>query len=373
MSLVSGHLVTAFLLSGSSIDAAAVQLRLPHLRIDCMPISSDSVDWPLPGSSCWHANARLRGDTHLLLELTRVISERQLPIVALSSWLESDAEQRADPATHGTTGAEDRVEVVDLNFAVAPEPGGDDHHIVDELEAEIRQILPDAQLDIKLVTWPTRYRAQKNIVPTHASDVVVTVVGHARPGFVRSVLLGLTRAATRVDDAIVELCGSSMAILDGVSVFTMVFKRVRNVELQNLDRQIRNALSLQLRQRHQHMPIGVQVVEATAGWQDETEQRETTSSNRPDWPTHELTIRVADQPRVIAKVARLLASLKVNITWFVSHVLEPVIGERAATYAIKMHLSVPSESLDEVSASLRSLKEAEGWKEVSMREWSLAQ
>jgi hypothetical protein len=78
-----------------------------------------------------------------------------------------------------------------------------------------------------------------------------------------------------------------------------------------------------------------------------------------------------EQPWVLAKVARVLAKLGVNITWLVSYVLEPMIGQSWPRCALEMHIHVEDEKRSEVDAALRSLANAEGWGNVSLRPWSL--
>ena len=87
--------------------------------------------------------------------------------------------------------------------------------------------------------------------------------------------------------------------------------------------------------------------------------------------THELSLEVPEQSRVVMKVAHLLAEFKVNITWFVSHVREPTVGERWPICDIHMHLHIKPKKYEAVDAALRSLAEREGWEDIHLEKWSV--
>jgi glycine cleavage system regulatory protein len=369
MSAVAGHLVTALLLSGSSIDPETAQQRVSDqtqqqpdddVRIVCTPLKTNDVYWARPGSGCWHASARFRGDASLLLALTGAIHEHEIPLVAASSWLEADAETN-----------DDRVQVVDLNFAVNAGPRGEDLRVIRDIEAKVTESRPGVQLNIVPVTWPTRSWSHDHAKRPNSRVAVMTVVGHARPGFVHDTLRTLIDGV----EAVVEIRSVSMALLEGASVLTIMFTRSRQSRLRDVDQQIRTKLTSTLAGSDQSAPIAVQIVKAAKTNDDGQRSKGETHPSRasgPDWPTHELSIVAVEQPRVVAKVARLLAGSNVNIIWFVSHVLDPMVGERWPMYAIQMHIHVPPDLRDEVGARLRTLADTERWEDVSMREWSLA-
>lgn len=363
MSVVAGHLVTAILSTGPDTKPEGLRDRLQDMRIAFTRLTNHDVDWPRPGSTCWHAIARYSGEASLLLELTQGIRAHGLPLVALSSWLESG---------EGT----DLTEVVDLNFAVEARPQGADLVAVREVEALTEESLPGVQIDIVPVTWPTRYRSDKEVVKIAKRDVVCTAVGHAQPGFVHDVLLTIAQDV----GAVVDVRGCSMAILDGVSVVTIVFTSDGRSEPDEIERQLKTKLANKLRLSQGRAPLSVSVVGADAATMGKRRSRSKKKPTRDgiDRPTHELNIRAAEQPRIVARVARLVADLGINITWFVSYVLEPVLGERWPVCAVQMHLHVPPKSevaesdlAEELGRQLRSLAEAEGWQEATLRPWSL--
>jgi glycine cleavage system regulatory protein len=343
MSVVAGHFVNAFLLSGSGIDPETLCPGREDLTVGYMRGKAYDIEWPHPGSSCWHASARLRGPTSLLLELTREIGKREIPLIALTHWREKD-------------GKGEDIQVVDLNFALAPRPPGEDLQTVRDLEAAVQARLDNVQLDITHVISPTqyRYKAQSDVVSAKEGDVIMTVVGRSQPLFVHDVLRTLEDI-----EAILDMRGSSMAILEGVCVLTIVLARAPQISEEQLERRIEKDLS-KLRESR---PIErVRVVKASR----------IVRNDESAWPTHELRIQAAEQSRVVAEVASLLTDAKANISWFVSRVLDPVVGERAPVSAIEMHFHLPKETrADRVEARLRTLAESRNWHEAHMAPWSL--
>lgn len=169
-----------------------------------------------------------------------------------------------------------------------------------------------------------------------------------------------------------------MAILEGASVLTIVVgrshDRAARRSLRDLENDVSAAVTVRLAAaRHPPTVAPVARVRVIPRAQDRHQSEQTATVAR-DRPTHELTLRVVEQPWVVAKVARVLAAADVNITWFVSHVLAPVLGERWPRCAVKMHLHFPSGSageFDKVTALLRTLAEREGWEHIAIREWSV--
>lgn len=363
MSVIAGHLVTALLLSGAALGRAAVQQRLGEateqepreIQIVSRPLPGSETDWPRSGSSCWHASARFRGEALLLLELTGAIRKHKISLVAVSSWQEADGDESGEP-----------LQVVDLNFAVAPARKGEDLRIIRDIEAEVAQILPTVRLHIVPVTWPTRSRPPGILEPPTRKEAVMTVVGHARPGFVADVLGTLVQQV----EAVIEVRNASMAIIEGASILTIVFARANKPSLDELNRQIRTRLRAAMIAANEAPPVAVQIVKAS--------KRASVAGGKVeqaicrDRPTHELSVIAVEQPGVVAKVARLLADLDVNITWFVSHVLEPVVGQRWPMCAIQMDLHVPKAGRKDIEMRLHTLRDIEGWQDATIHEWSLA-
>jgi glycine cleavage system regulatory protein len=376
MSVVGEHLVTAFLLSGlgeSGIkpDTARERLieiarrqrtRVPdpdQIKIVSTPMKLDDGEyWARPGAVWRHASARYRGEASLLRELTGAIAMRDLPLIALSSWREADSES-----------AGESIQVVDLNLAVtSAEPGGESK-IVRALEADVKRSLPEIQLDIVPVNWPTRYRSHGDDEAHATREAVVTVVGQARPGFVHYSVRALEDVP-----GVIKIRGSSMAILEGISVLTVVFTHGGRFSFEEMQQPVKSRLSAELTDHEHARPMAVQVAE---GWtrhpnEDASGVTDPAEASGMDWPTHELSIQALEQPRVVAKVARLLAEFDVNVTWFMSAVLDPVVGEHWPICAIRMHLHVPRELAAEIDARLRTLADSEGWREAYLRDWSLA-
>lgn len=349
MAIVAGHLVSVFVVSGIREEMK----RVPDdLTVQFMELKAEDVDWPRPGSTAWQAKAALRGDAELLLELTAQIAALQLPLMTLASSRGPDPESKS--------GA---LETVELSFAVAPDPTGDELETIRRLEDAVADRLPKVQLDIVPATWPTPYRSQERGSGQRQRDLVMTVVGHAQPGFVNRVI----RTVVEIP-AVVELRGSSMAILEGMTVLTLVLRRDKPSSPSDVERQIRRQVTRALMTAYPKTePPQIQIVHGTT-----SSPPETSGVIDPSKPTHELRLQVVEQPGVIAKVSALLARREVNITWFVTQVGEPVVGERWPTCDIQMQLNMPEDKEGEVSAELRSLSQREGWAQASLREWSLA-
>jgi predicted amino acid-binding ACT domain protein len=366
-SVVAGHLIAALVISDAEIDEEPVErrlrdqsaLQLDDVQISVTPLPADDIDLRIPGSTCWHATARHRGDEPLLLELTGAIADEGVPVVAMSSWLESDA----------STG--ETVQVVDLNFVLSADVEGEDLQSLQNIEEQAKKRMSKMQLTIVPVTWPTRSWSQRHVNRPGSKVAVMTVVGRAQVGFVHHVVSTLVKAVS----AVVEIQNSSMALLDGTSVLTIMFTRTQESRLPDIERQIRTKLAVSETPPDEQSlaPIAVQLVKAAKGSLDEVDCAPGSSRmGKREGPTDELSIVAVEQPRVVAKVAGLLARFDVNIFWFVSHILDPVVGERWPMYAQQMHVNVPERERDSVSRSLYALGEAEGWQEVSMRPWSIA-
>lgn len=381
MSVVGDHLVTAFLLSGlgeSGInpDVARRQMieigkrhrsQMPDpgkIRLVSTPMKlGDGEYWARPGAHWGHASARYRGEASLLRELTGAIATRDLPLIALSSWREADSEADGES-----------IQVVDLNLAVTSELPGRERKIVRELEADLKKELPEIQLDIIPVEWPTRFRSHGNDEAGGLREAVMTIVGQARPGFVHYSVRALEDFPS-----VVKIRASSMAILEGVSVLTVVFTHGDRFSFEEIQQQVRNRMSAELTDHKHARPLAVQITQVHPsdsprpdGDGLRTNKDEALGGGGKDWPTHELSVQAAEQPRVVAKVARLLAAFDVNITWFMSAVLDPVVGEDWPICQVRMHLHLePPERASEVESRVRSLADAEGWREAYLRGWSL--
>lgn len=352
MSFVAGHLVTVLCVSGVERMEGNPRIEgIPNLTMSYVEMESADVDWPRPQSTWWHLCARGRPDASLLLGLCGALASRSFPLIALSSWREAEL---------GSGGGE--AEVVDLNFAVAPVPAGDDLQAVRELEEEIDQELAGAQVDVLSARWPTEHHSEGEVGEAGPRDVVMTVVGHAKPGFVHTVLTTLVEDV----DGVLDIRGSAMAMLEGMTVLTVVFRRAEAIALADVAGQVEKRVTQALRTGKRMAPaIPIQFAEAEpAGGGEEA----TASDIRS--PTHELTLRVPEQPRVVAKVARSLADHGVNITWFVTHVREPAVGERFPICDIHMYLHVEPDKEDAVAAEVHALAKREGWEAVRLAKWS---
>lgn len=358
MSIVAGHLVTIFLVSGLKDPPKCPRFAS---RLAFMRMAAHDVDWPRPGSSWWHVRASGRTDGSLLLGLTGEFAGRNLPLMNMASWQES-----------GEGG--DAVESVDLHFAIAPEPDRDALHVARGIGDRVEQRIAEAKVDVLPARWPVVRRAETETEGSDGSDgsdVVMTVVGHAEPGFVNAVLSTLTGEIADV----VAVRGTSMAILEGVTVLTVVFTRARASSLDDLRQQIGRCVARCLQELTDGAPITpIQVVSGKAGGKKKGSGKKTRRRRTRQHPTHELSLQVPEQSQVVMKVARVLAARKINITWFVTHVREPMVGDRLPICDIQMHLHLPegkTELETEVRADLRSLTEREGWDEVLLERWSV--
>jgi glycine cleavage system regulatory protein len=354
MSIVAGHLVTVFLVSG--FDSSSKPADSPtDLHDDYLELEAEDIDWPRPDSIVWHARARGPADGSLLLGITDEIGNFNLPLITMSSWREPEA------GSSGTV-----TEVVDLNFAIVPDPDQSEHQTIADLEKHLHRRIVGVQLEVIPMPWPTQLRPEGEVGGTVARDVVVTIVGHARPGFVRDILRTLAEEVSEV----VDIRGSSMALLEGRSVVTVVFTRAARSSISDLTHKLRTLLRRRIQQKDDKarlMPI--QVVAMDRSPLSRLSGIKSHERNRN--PTNELSLQVPEQSRVVVKVAELLAKHDVNITWFMSRVREPIVGERWPICDIQMHLHVPPGKYEEVNAALRTLTELEGWGKVRLHAWSL--
>ncbi|HEX5608565.1 MAG TPA: hypothetical protein VFX45_00575 [Solirubrobacterales bacterium] len=355
MSIVAGHLVTVFFV-------AAADLRDPELTIEGCPnlivkstlMEPSDADWPLPGSTWWHARARGRPDASLLLSLPGALAKRDFPLIRMSSWHE--------PGSHG----QPEVEIVDLNFAIGRALSRNDVLTRREIEAEIKEEVGDAQIDMLPARWQTQHRSEGEVGHTQDRDMVMTVVGHAEPGFVHTVLNTLMENV----DGVVDIRGSSMAILDGMTVLTIVFGRAKKTTVKEVKSQIKKQVAHSLRTSDRGVPLTpIQLAAIEPSKTKKGKKRD--SQEDIHRATHELSLEVPEQSRVVMKVARLLAEAKVNITWFVSRVREPTVGENWPICDIHMHLHIPPEKYEETDAALRSLADGEGWEGIQIEKWSV--
>lgn len=368
MSIVAGHLMTVCLVSGL---AEVPRPESPDLVLRCLEMEAEDIDWPRPGSTCWHARATYRGDENMLLELTDRIAARELPLMTLSSWRDE-----LDPAGEA-------VEVVDLNFAVAPDPDRKELETIQELDGTMKERLEELQLDIAPVRWPARQRYPGEPGKKRRRDQVLMVVGHAQPGLVHRVLRTLDEDV----DAVVEVRGASMAILEGVTVLTAVFSRAEGSSAGDIEKQIRSSVRSEWRSHGADEPVPQVLIadsgpgaaapkpgaKGKKGKGKKGGKGKDGGKGREDRlrPTHELRLQVAEQPGVVMKVAELLTAAEVNITWLMSQVRDPIVGERWPICDIQMHLDVPEGKEEEVDRGLRTLTEREGWDDISFGKWSL--
>jgi glycine cleavage system regulatory protein len=357
MSVVAHQLLVAFLLSGPEPES---ETELQEALADALggvgnitpavtSITAHDPEWPRPGSSFWHLTARLSHGDDLFGPVIEEVANAELPILALSSWIEE-----------ASTANGKRVQVVDLNLAIKATAATDGAAIMGKLETKIKDRLRAAQIGFVPVDWPTKAPALGEAVSAEHGDLALTVLGHARPGFVHSVFQS-TRSA--FDDP-PALRGSTMAILEGVTVLTLVLQRPeRGLGPAALEEQVLKRIAADLEGAGHHGPaVRLNVLDST--------KPELPASR--EQPTHELRIQVKEQPWVIANVASVLAARNVNITWFASYVLEPMVGQEWPRCALEMHLNVMYRgSLLQIDRDLRTLAEAQGWAHVSLRPWSL--
>jgi glycine cleavage system regulatory protein len=358
MSVVAHQLLMAFLVSGPDPDQEG---ELQGVLEDALndvggvkpAVASTTVsdpDWPRPGSTFWHMTARLPGGAaELLTTVTNAVADERLPLLALSAWSET-----------GSSGMDAPVQVVDLNLAIKPSSDDSAPAVLGRLDGKIRDGARKAQITFIPVAWPTRSPALGDAAGAEPGDLVLTVLGHAQPGFVRTVLEA-TRAAFRTRPV---LRGATMAILESVTVLTVVLSRPgSDCDLSQLENDIQTRLSATDREEHHPTPVARlhDVAPVPAG-----------SKYFRERPTHELRIQVKEQPGVIANVARMLADAGVNITWLASYVLEPRVGQAWFRCAVEMHLHFPANAPHErVDRELRTLEKMQG-ADVSLQPWSLS-
>ena len=177
-----------------------------------------------------------------------------------------------------------------------------------------------------------------------------------------------------------------MAILEGISVLTLVLSRsdTSHRPAEELEAEFEKKLENALEAAGHRAPVTRLRILSETNWAGRDPDRRASGRSAEDSasaaaevgparerPTHELRLDVVEQPWVIAKVARVLARLEVNITWLVSHVLEPVVGQNWPRCAVEMHIHVPETALSDVGPALRSLADSEGWGAITLRPWSL--
>lgn len=353
MSLVAGHLVTVLFVEGAEAPAPGPQIEAyPKLIVDYTRIRPADADWPRPGSNWWHARARGRADVSPLLNLTAALAHRTLPLITMSSWREPES-----------PGSAKEVEIVDLNLAVAPDPEGSEIKTIREIEAEITGEGGGTHIDVLPARWPTQHRSQGENHEANHRDVVMTVVGHAEPGFVNTVLTTLVEGVTGV----LDIRGTSMEILDGMTVLVVVFRRAKGASVKDLKSEIRKQVTHGLQSSELGAPLAeIQIAEIK---RPKSKPEDLGSSIHK--ATHQLRLEVPEQSRVVMKVASQLHRSEVNVTWFVAHVREPTVGERWPICDIHMHLHIEPEQENKVDAELRSLAEREGWEEIRLDKWSV--
>jgi glycine cleavage system regulatory protein len=359
MSIVAGHLVTVFFVAAADLGTPEPTVEgYPDLIVNCTAMEPADADWPRPGSTWWHARARGRADASLLLTFPGALAKRNFPLIRMSSWHEP-----------GSTPDQPDVEIVDLNFAIAQDPSRNDLLTRREIESEVKEKVAEAQIDMLPARWPTQHRAEGEVGRTRDQDMVMTVVGHAEPGFVHTVL------TTLMEDVggVVDIRGSSMAILDGMTVLTVVFRRAQETAVEELKSQVKKQVAHSLRTSDRGVPltpIQLATIEPSKPKKGK-KKKQGDSQSDIHTSTHELSLEVPEQSRVVMKVAQLLAEFGVNITWFVSHVREPTVGERWPICDIHMHLHIKPRKYEEVDSALRSLAEREGWEDIRIEKWSV--
>jgi glycine cleavage system regulatory protein len=360
MSIVAGHLVTVFFVAAADLSTLGPTVKgFPDLIVDPTPMEPADADWPRPGSTWWHARARGRADASLLLTFPGVLAELNFPLIRMSSWHEPSS-----------TPDQPEVEIVDLNFAIARDPSRNDLLTRREIESKVKKKVAEAQIDVLPARWPTQHRSEGEVGHTRESDMVMTVVGHAEPGFVHTVLTALMEDV----GGVVDIRGSSMAILDGMTVLTVVFRRAQETAVEELKSQVKKQVAHSLRTSDRGVPLApIQLATIEPSKPKKSKKGKEKGEHPGDihTSTHELSLEVPEQSRVVMKVAQLLAEFGVNITWFVSHVREPTVGERWPICDIHMHLHIKPKKYEEVDAALRSLAEREGWEDIHIEKWSV--
>ena len=358
MSVVAEQLLMTFLLSAPAPRTAEECARefsqalakIGYENAAIVPLEAEDSDWPRPGSSFWHLTARQVGTSDLIIPMTETIAECGIPVLALSSWEEQPLSADGDIA-----------KVVDLNLAIAPHPRADPVQAILELKAKINDRLRHAQISYSPVALPTRFQPIGRVIEADEDSLVLTLLGHAEPGLVCATLKSVSNLMGPTHD----LRGSTMAVLEGVTAFTMVLApRPGHDGTEVIAGDIETRIVTDLRSQN-FAPRVARLHRSSGDRRPEAGDRATASGS----PTHELAIQVAEQPWVLARVSRVLASTNVNINWLVSYVLEPLIGEPVPRCAMEMQIAIPPDRVNEVERELRSLAATPGWNRVVLRDW----
>lgn len=351
MSVVARQVATTIVASGD-LNAADIEQELAKALSFCDSNAKptvvrrppEAVDWPKPGSTLWHLTVRTPERFDVVERVSRQIWLAGLPLVALSTWIET-------PIEGGLS-----VCVVDLNFAVAVGIASDLNAsaIAEAVGQAVTNELPRSTVALAPVDWPTRGRPLGAVVAAQTAGFVMTVVGHAEPGFVYHVVRALGNASARED---MRLLGATMAVLEGFSVFTLVVTHGPNeVDAET----IRSGVEKSLMDALGQAPVA------------QIHELDTTAGFGLDSPTHELRVQVLERAGVLSSIAQVLKDANVNIVWMVSYVLEPLIGQSWRRCSVELHLAFPDdESMNLVSGRLRSLEDAEGFESVVLRPWSV--
>jgi glycine cleavage system regulatory protein len=355
MAVVAGHLVTALMVSDwERGDQAIVQEQIGEKLVDSTPIEVDDVRWPRPGSNCWHLVARFRGEESLLEELTDVIRLQRAPVVALSSWVETGQEVVGDGD----------IQVVDLNFALAPRNKHEESRAVTHIVGDVKQRLGGVQVQVAPVPVPVHYRPRMS-APASAADklIVTTILGRARPGFVHRAIRTIGEVG-----AVRPVKCASMALLEGDTVLTVAIDTATSMQSDDdraeIQRLIAARLRSSLRTKGQRRLIALHFgVPSSSQSADGDDQQLPTQQ----LPTHRLRVRAREQPRVIAKLARMLKDEGANITWFASQVREPVIGDVWPICDTQMQVHV-KDGKNDIEQRLSALANAEGWQRAWAQE-----
>ncbi len=375
MTIIGGSLIMTLLLSGRESARQAQATFDKALRKACgsdlsstlavVQLAAANADYPLPGSTFWHLVARQQEGADLLTGVTGILVD-DAAIVSLTS-------TQVDGDEH----------LVDLTFALAPQRGTDPTRRAQQLREQVQANVGDAQVTLTPVGPPSSATDRGRTTPV-GSTLVLTIVGRAEPGFVDRSL-----TAVKAETGLSSIYASSMVVLEGISVLTIILPPERTDQL-------REATSSPSRFEH---AIAAKILDGQKNphlvrlhMPPKSPKTKATKKVEPS-PTHVVEIQVVEQPRVLARTAQVLADNKANIIWLTSHVLEPRVGETWSRCAITLHVVIPDEReqagksgkqrkrsknsvgrrpVDAIDAGLKSLAAREGWDRIGLRPWTLA-
>jgi predicted amino acid-binding ACT domain protein len=314
---------------GGLVTAEAIEAAfdgLAHVRpqaIHPVPIPARKPRWPQPDSAFHRLRFTVAERAGAFCAITQPIADRDVPLFAFSTWVGDDR------WCHG-----------DVVMAVSPEIAPDS--LGQDLYKAIKHLGAYKNMSWRhlsaLPLPPKRY----SVAPERG--IAFSIVGFARPGFVRCALDELAAQG-------VSVVGSAMAILDAFTGLLLV------VDGKDRDPEgLRAALAQALDEFDASMeePFQSQV---RSWWIDPVAE--------PRWPenvTHTVRCEAVETPGILAEVAGFLSSHEINIVRTRAGIDVEPEEDVKSNCVIDLAVALSSDMQQEfVQAALDGMKASQGW------------